>query len=289
MGLVVVRAGGRRLAIQECGEAGGKPVFLMHGTPGSRLGPRPRALVLHQLGVRLIAFDRPGYGGSDRQFGRRVADVAADVAAIADALEFDRFAVLGRSGGAPHALACAALLPHRTTRVAALVGLAPAGAEGLDWFAGMTPANVTEYSTARLGHQAVAERLEMAAARIRADPGGMIAHLYADLTEFDRQVVADAGIRKMLVSNFAEGLRRSAHGWIDDVMAFTSPWGFDPGQIVVPALLWHGADDRFAPADHGRWLGGRIPGAIGIVDPGQSHFGALDILPRALAWLASAD
>lgn len=246
-------------------------------------------MVLHQLGVRLIAFDRPGYGGSDRRFGRRVADVAADVAAIADALDIGRFAVLGRSGGAPHALACAALLPRRTTRVAALVGLAPAGAEGLDWFAGMTPANVTEYSAALLGHHAVAERLEVAAARIRADPGGMIAHLSADLTESDRQVVADAGIRKMLVSNFAEGLRRSAHGWIDDVMAFTSPWGFDPGDIVVPALLWHGADDRFAPAGHALWLGGRIPGAIAIVDPGRSHFGALDILPRALAWLADTD
>ena len=103
----------------------------------------------------------------------------------------------------------------------------------------------------------------------------MIAHLYADLTESDRQVVADAGIRKMLVSNFAEGLRRSADGWIDDVMAFTSPWGFDPGQIVVPALLWHGADDRFAPADHGRWLGGRIPGCHRDRRAGQSHFGAL--------------
>ena len=105
MGLILLQSGGRRLAIEQCGEPEGKPVFLMHGTPGSRLGPRPRAIVLHQLGVRLIAFDRPGYGGSDRKFGRTVADVATDVAAIADALELDRFAVLGRSGGGPHALA----------------------------------------------------------------------------------------------------------------------------------------------------------------------------------------
>ena len=123
----------------------------MHGTPGSRLGPRPRALVLHQLGVRLIAFDRPGYGGSDRQFGRRVADVAADVAAIADALEFDRFAVLGRSGGAPHALACAALLPAPDDpgRGAGRAGAEPG--QGLDWFAGMTPANVPSTARRALG------------------------------------------------------------------------------------------------------------------------------------------
>ena len=198
LGLIVLQSGDRRLTIEECGEPDGKPIFLMHGTPGSRLGPRPRAIVLHQLGVRLIAFDRPGYGGSDRKFGRKVADVATDVAMIADALALDRFAVLGRSGGGPHALACAALLPDRTTRVAALVGLAPSEAEGLDWFAGMTQANITEYSAARLGHGAVAERLELAAAQIRADPRRMIAQLYADLTESDKQIVADIGIRRML-------------------------------------------------------------------------------------------
>ena len=184
-------------------------------------------------------------------------------------------------------LACGALIPDRTTRVAALVGLAPSEAEGLDWFEGMTASNVTDYSAARLGHNAVAERLEHAAARIRADPSQMIAQLYADLTEFDRQIVADIGIRRMLVTNFAEALRFSAAGWIDDVMAFTAPWGFDPSEIVVPTLLWHGADDRFTPARHSHWLGGRIPGAIAIVDPGRSHFDALDILPRVLAWLVS--
>jgi pimeloyl-ACP methyl ester carboxylesterase len=125
------------------------------------------------MGVRLIAFDRPGYGDSDRKFGRTVADAAADVAAIADTLEVHRFAVVGRSGGGPHALACATLLPERTTRAAALVGPAPSGVDGLDWFAGMTPANITEFSAARLGHKAVAERLESAAERIRANPARM--------------------------------------------------------------------------------------------------------------------
>ena len=288
MSLIVLQSGGRRLAIEECGEPDGKPVFLMHGTPGSRLGPRPRTIILHQLGIRLIAFDRPGYGRSDRNFGRKVADVAADVAAIADALELDRFAVLGRSGGGPHALACAALLPDRTTRVAALVGLAPSEADGLDWFAGMTQANIAEYSAARLGHSAVAERLEPAAARIRADPSRMIAQLYPDLTAFDRQVLTDIGIRRMLLSNYAEGLRLSADGWIDDVMAFTAPWGFDPGDIAVPTLLWHGAEDRFAPTGHGIWLGGHIPGAVAIIDRGRSHFDALDVLPWVLVWLADA-
>jgi pimeloyl-ACP methyl ester carboxylesterase len=240
------------------------------------------------MGVRLIAFDRPGYGGSDRKLGRLVSDAAADVVAIADAMEIERFAVLGRSGGGPHALACAALIPDRITRVAAMVGLAPSDVDGLDWFAGMTPANITEYTAARLGYHAVAERLEVAAARIRANPSRMIAQLYDDLTESDRHIVADIGIRKMLVSNYAEGLRLSAAGWIDDVMALTSPWGFDPADIAVPTLLWHGSEDRFAPAGHGLWLGDRIPGAISIIDPGRSHFDAIGLLPRVIAWLAEA-
>ena len=139
---------GRQLSTQVYGDPDGKPVFLLHGTPGSRLGPHPRPAVLHRLGVQLIAFDRPGYGESDRLEGRRVADAAADVLAIADAYGLDKFAIVGRSGGGPHALACAALLPERLTRAAVLVGLAPHGAEGLDWYDGMTDYNVLEYTAA---------------------------------------------------------------------------------------------------------------------------------------------
>jgi pimeloyl-ACP methyl ester carboxylesterase len=285
--LMVPAAEGRLLAVSESGSMDGKPVFYLHGTPGSRLGPRPRALVLHQLGIRLIMFDRPGYGESDRCPGRTVADGAADVVTIADQLGLGRFAVIGRSGGGPHALACAALLPGRTTRAAALVALAPSEADGLDWFAGMTRSNITEFSTARRGRDAVAERLRLAADRIRSDPRRMISALYADLTEADRQVVADVGIRRMLVTNFAEAFRRSADGWIDDVMALTAPWGFDPADITTPTLVWHGAEDRFSPVGHAVWLGSHIPGATVVLEPGGSHFGALRVMPRVLPWLAA--
>lgn len=278
---------GRRLTVEECGRPGGEPVFLLHGTPGSRLGPRPRSMVLYQLGIRLVVFDRPGYGGSDRRAGRTVADVADDVRTIADTLELDRFAVLGRSGGGPHALACATLLRDRVTRAAVLVGLAPCEADGLDWFAGMARSNVIEFTMARYGSGVVAERLVPAAARIRADPGGMLSALHDELTESDRRVVSDAGIRRMLASNFAEGLRTSAEGWIDDVLALVAPWGFEPADVGVPTLVWHGAEDRFSPVGHAAWLGARIPGSTVIVERGHSHFGALDVLPKVLTWLAA--
>jgi pimeloyl-ACP methyl ester carboxylesterase len=140
--------GKRQLTVQESGNPWGNPVFLLHGTPGSRLGPLPRTGLLYRLGVRLITFDRPGYGGSTSKPGRQVASVAKDVKDIAEQLGFKKFAIVGRSGGGPHALAVAALLPELVTRAAALVSLAPPDAKGLDWFDGMSPSNVREYMAA---------------------------------------------------------------------------------------------------------------------------------------------
>jgi pimeloyl-ACP methyl ester carboxylesterase len=280
-------ADGRRLTTQMYGDPDGKPVFLLHGTPGSRLGPHPRSSVLHRLGVRLISFDRPGYGESDRLAGRQVADAAADVRAIADAYGVRRFAVVGRSGGGPHALACAALLPERTTRAAVLVSLAPRGADGLDWFDGMSQSNITEFTAASNGYAGIAAHTKPVADAIRADPASLIARLQAELPDPDKRVVADRGIRSMLLKTYAEALRTSDYGWIDDALAFCSPWGFDPAAVTVPVLLWHGANDVFSPASHARWLAGRIPSATVIVQAGAAHFGALDVLPDILRWLSA--
>ncbi|MGP3632982.1 alpha/beta fold hydrolase [Streptomyces sp. 24-1644] len=275
---------GRQLAVEHYGKPHGRPVFLLHGTPGSRLGPAPRGSVLYRLGVHLIAYDRPGYGDSDRLPGRPVAHVADDVAAIADALGIERFGVVGRSGGAPHALACAALLPDRTARTAALVGLAPRDAQGLDWFDGMTESNVREYTNAEAGARQLTAALEFRSATIRADPAGMVAEMHSTLPASDRGIVADAGIRAMLTRNFAEGLRSSADGWVDDVMSFSTDWGFSPEDIASPVLLWHGEDDVFAPVSHTRWLAERIPGSELVVERGAAHFGALRVLTRVLGW-----
>ncbi|WOX26036.1 alpha/beta hydrolase [Streptomyces solicathayae] len=275
---------GRDLAVETFGDPRGRPVFLLHGTPGSRLGPAPRTAVLYRLGVRLITFDRPGYGDSHRLPGRRVAAAAADVEAVADSLGIDEFAVVGRSGGAPHALACAALLPDRTVRTAALVGLAPRNAPGLDWFEGMTESNVREYINAAAGHRQLTAALEYRSLAIRADPAASVADMHQDLPAADRQIVADAGIRSMLVRNFAEGLSSSADGWIDDVMAFSSDWEFRPEDIDGPVLLWHGEKDIFAPVQHTRWLAERIPRAELVIERGAAHFGALRVLTRVLGW-----
>ncbi|MFD9303588.1 alpha/beta fold hydrolase [Streptomyces sp. NPDC060048] len=278
-------ADGRSLTVERWGDPYGKPVFLLHGMPGSRLGPAPRGMVLYQRRMQLIAYDRPGYGGSDRHPGRTVADVAGDVAAIADALGLDTFAVAGRSGGGPGALACAALLPERVTRTAALVPLAPRDAEDLDWFDGMAESNVLEYSTAGRDPEELAARLIPRAAGIAADPGRLLDELRRELTASDRMIVADAGLRGMLLRNYREGVRTSAYGWIDDIIAFSTPWGFDPADIRCPVLIWHGELDVFSPVGHSRWLARRIPGATTTIDPAAAHFAALRALPDVLTWL----
>jgi pimeloyl-ACP methyl ester carboxylesterase len=278
-------ADGRRLSTQVYGDPDGRPVFLLHGTPGSRLGPHPRSAVLHRMGVRLISFDRPGYGESDRLEGRRVADVAADVLAIADAHNLAYFSVVGRSGGGPHALACAALMPERIARAAVLVGIAPHGAAGLDWFDGMAQSNVIEYTVAAHSYADIVAHTREVASAVRADPASLIARLHAELPDPDRRVVADHGIRSMLIKSYAEALRTSDFGWVDDVMAFCSPWGFDPASITIPVLLWHGASDVFSPASHAWWLADKIPSATVVVQAGAAHFGALDVLPDILRWL----
>jgi pimeloyl-ACP methyl ester carboxylesterase len=278
---------GRQLSTQVYGDPDGKPVFLLHGTPGSRLGPHPRAALLHRLGVQLVAFDRPGYGKSDRLEGRRVADAATDVLAIADAYGLDKFAVVGRSGGGPHALACAALLPDRVTKAAVLVGLAPRGAHGLDWYDGMTQSNVSEHAAAANGPEGLAAMTEAAADAVRADPASLLASLQDQMPDSDRRVVADPGIRAMLLQTYAEGLRTSADGWIDDVLAFYLSWGFDPAMVTVPVLLWHGAVDNLSPVSHAMWLADHIASATVVIQAGAAHFSALDVLPDILRWLSS--
>ncbi|MFI6931713.1 alpha/beta fold hydrolase [Streptomyces sp. NPDC050287] len=281
----VCTADGRRLRVEVSGDPRGRPVFLLHGMPGSRVGPKPRSMFLHQRGARLISYDRPGYGGSDRMPGRRVVDVVKDVADVADALDLDRFAVAGRSGGAPHALACAALLPDRVTRAAALVSWAPRDAEGLDWYAGMAPSNVSELSTAATDPERFAARLIPRSAAIRSDPARLLEELRGDLTADDRLIVSDNTIRSMLLRNYREALRTSPYGWIDDALALTGAWGFDPARIEVPVLLWHGKRDVFSPAAHATWLADRIPRATAVLEPTAAHFAALRALPAVLDWL----
>jgi pimeloyl-ACP methyl ester carboxylesterase len=276
----------RRLSYSLAGDPVGAPVFLLHGSPGSRLGPIPRGVVLRRLGLLLISYDRPGYGESSRHEGRSIRDAARDVAAIADDLAIDTFSVVGRSGGGPHALACVALMPDRVHRAAALVSVAPSNVHGLDWFAGMNQQNVLEYAQVEAEHKAHLAKITSWAERVREEPRQLLAMLESGVCETDRRVLDDIVLRRQLINTYAEALRHGPHGWIDDSLAFRKDWEFDLGEIRRPVLLWHGDNDSFSPLRHTEWLGEHIPGAQVEIQAGIGHFGALETLPRILTWAA---
>lgn len=284
----VVRApDGRRLAVEIAGAPTGKAVFLMHGTPGTLLGPRPRGIFLYRLGIRLISYNRPGYPGSDRVEGRLVADAAADVEAIADYFDIDKFSVIGRSGGAPHALACAAdkRLSDRLICTAALSSLAPFDAEGLEWYADMAKSNVQAYQDAESNLQALIATFNQHAQQVRNNSQGLLNKLRPELVGSDRQVIGDIALRRILAQTHAEALRESVDGWVDDVIALSHPWCVSFSDITEPVLLWHGGDDVFSPASHTRWLARQVPDSELVLRSGAAHFEAIKVLPEILRWV----
>jgi pimeloyl-ACP methyl ester carboxylesterase len=271
---------GRTLAVEEWGVPDGTPVLYAHGTPMSRLARYPDATLFAELGVRLITYDRPGFGKSTPHPGRRVVDAATDIVTIADALGVERFPVFGVSGGGPHALASAARFPERVTRVATLASPAPFDAGGLDWTAGMMDDNRKSAAAARRGRAA----LEAHLAEARSED------LTTLLPAAEQAVLARPEVRQMLSSAYSEAIRPGMAGWIDDELAlFGLAWGFDPGGITTPARLWHGALDTVVPVSHTVWLAGRIPTATLIQAPDAGHVGHFDATPAVLRWLVDGD
>ena len=277
---------GRRMSVESLGDPEGKPVFLLHGTPGGRNGPRPRGIVLYRLGIRLISYDRPGYPGSDRVQGRSVASAAEDVRIIADYLDIDRFSVVGRSGGAPHALACAALLQDRVISAAALASLAPRDAQGLDWEANMTESNVRAYNLAKCDPPDELEiMLKEQAGSIGKGSEGLLTTLGPEMRAHDKQVIDDVALRRIIANVHVDALSNNCiDGWVDDVVALGNKWGFKPDKITAPVKLWGGRDDVFSPVKHTYWLAERIASAE--VEIGEAHFGTVMILPAILSWMA---
>ncbi|MGA8680459.1 MAG: alpha/beta fold hydrolase [Acidimicrobiales bacterium] len=287
---VTQAADGRTIMFAEWGDLDGTPVFALHGTPGCRLNRHPNEELVRSAGAHLITYDRAGYGGSDRHRGRVVADCAGDVTAIAASLGVDRFAVMGSSGGGPHALAVAALLGERVTRAICNVGVAPYDAMGEDWITGMDPENVKEFGWALAGEDRLAAELKQEDERIRriasVDPSAVLDTF--DLAAADKAVLAREDFAQVMRESILEETRNGVWGWVDDDLAFTIPWGFDPAAITVPTRVLYGTSDVLVPAAHGAWLAATIPGAEAQVSE-LGHMGDPDEdLVGSLAWLTAA-
>jgi pimeloyl-ACP methyl ester carboxylesterase len=262
---------GRRLSYVEAGNPDGPVLLSQHGTPGAGRLYRSELEAAERLGARLVAYSRPGYDGSTAHPGRSVADAAADVAALLDALGAERFATYGWSGGGPHALACAALLPGRCAAAATIAGVAPSDQPGLDFVAGMGKGNLQEFGTAFEGREKLAPMLEEEAAGLTAIAPDEIAESMAPfLSEVDAAALT-GGLAEHLMGMFRAGLADGVDGWVDDDLAFVKPWGFDVGAITVPTLIWQGEQDEMVPGAHGRWLRDHVAGAEGGILDAEGH------------------
>ena len=246
-------------------------IFWHHGTPNLGEPPEPLLPTAAQRSIRWVSYDRPGYGGSTPHPGRDVASAAADVSTIADALGIGQFAVMGHSGGGPHALACGALLSERVLGAVSISGLAPADVEGLDWFAGMAAAGAAELRAAAAGRAALGN--------------------YLASTEFDPEMftppdhAALKGAWHWLGDIAGRAMEGGLGGMVDDDLAYVAPWGFDPAQVTSPVLIVQGGQDRIAPSSHGKWLAHQIRSAELWLRPDDGHISVLRSGEAAMDWL----
>jgi pimeloyl-ACP methyl ester carboxylesterase len=265
----VVLPDGRRLAYAEYGMADGRPLLYFHGLPGSRIEARLLHEAAAHLGLRLIAVDRPGIGGSDYLVGRRISDWPDDVKALTDALGCEHIAILAISGGAPYALACAAKIPERLTAVTIVGGIAPLDGAA---FAALRGFSRIGLRLARLGPVFAQLFVGVCAWGLRRDALGAIDWVTRHAPPADRAVLTQPRVRCALAESFAEAARRGSRGPSRDLVLLTRPWDFPLADVRIPASLWYGEADTVVPVALGRDLVDRLAACRAHFLPGEGHY-----------------
>jgi pimeloyl-ACP methyl ester carboxylesterase len=268
---LVRMADGRDIDVLTAGPEDGLPLVIHEGTPvglvlNGKLGNAATA-----RGLRPVLAARPGYERSTPRPGRRVADVAADVAAVLDELGAREFVSIGFSGGGPHSLACAALLPGRCLAAASVAGVAPYAAEGLDFLAGMGPENVAEFSLAVRGADALTPFLVKEAAALREVTGEQVAAALGGLISGADAAALTGQFADDMAAALRAAIREGTDGWLEDDLAFAADWGFSLNALAGRAAIWQGDQDNMVPFAHGQWLAAHAPGARVHLEPGAGH------------------
>ncbi|MEX1072969.1 MAG: alpha/beta fold hydrolase [Chloroflexota bacterium] len=274
---------GRRLDLYIAGPDDGETLVFYPGTPSGGILFPGWVDAAAERGLRMVSWSRPGYGSSTRQEGRSVADVATDTATILDHLGVERCHAIGWSGGGPHVLAAAALLPERIRGAATIGGVAPYPAEGLDWTAGMGAENVEEFGRTLQGPEALLPFMEPNRQQFMSVTAAEVAAALGDLIDdIDRGSLSGAFVEWM-AALMREALRVGYWGWFDDDLAFVMPWGFDLASLRVPVHIWQGRHDRMVPFAHGEWLAAHIPSACPHLFEDHGHLTlVVDSIPQIL-------
>ena len=258
-----------------------------HGTPGA--GPIDPELVLaaRSHDFRIVEVVRPGYGASTRQAGRQIADVAELVEQVVGMFGHDRFSTIGWSGGGPHALATAALLPAQCVSAISVAGVGPYDVEDLDFLSGMGQDNLDEFGAAHAGEPQLEQYLTAAAAGLLGVTAETLSQEMGSLLpEVDREYL-QAGHGDHMAQSLSWAVSEGIWGWFDDDMAFIRPWGFSLSDIKCPTVVMQGSDDLMVPAAHGAWLSNNLPDAKSILVPRAGHLSIISGLDDVLTSLRS--
>jgi pimeloyl-ACP methyl ester carboxylesterase len=275
---------GRALGLAEYGDSRGIPLFFFPGTPGSRL-IHPPDEVTRSCGVRLIALERPGFGLSRFQRRRKLLNWPRDVAACADALGLDRFAVVGLSGGGPYALACAYRLPHRVTAAAVIGGVGPVDVPGgMDEMPRIRQvgAMVARYMPWML------RPLLWLTSNPHRDPERFYARMCAGVSDVDRAVLARPEMKAQLMASYLEATRQGMHGFAREAIILSSPWGFRLEDVRIPVHLWHGEADHNVSLSAARHMAHALPDCRATFLPDEGHWLILTYWDHILSGLIGA-
>jgi pimeloyl-ACP methyl ester carboxylesterase len=280
-GRTIRLADGRTLGYSEYGAAGGRPLLMMHGTPGSRRMFRPAHRDAERLGLRLICPERPGCGLSSPRLGATLDDVAADTEALLDHLGLGPVAVLGVSGGAPHALALVHRLGGRVVRLMLVSPLGPVGDEALRF---------RLHYGHRLFFLGLGRRPHLARLLASLVARGFVAHPFLGQRLFarllgppDRDTLSRPGRPEHVVADVAECLRQGTVGVLGDLARFVTPWRLDLARIAAQTTIWHGTADVVVPMAAVEAIASRLPQARLELVPGGGHFWIYDNIARVLA------
>ncbi len=259
----IVLPDGRAVGVAEYGDPAGSVVFALHGMPGSRVMFATLGEAARHASVRLVALDRPGYGLSDRRRGGTLLDYTTDMSAVADALGIASFGVLGASGGAPYALACASRLANRVDRLGIVSGIGPLRTPGaLD---GMASANALVFRLARLSPGLVGALLPTMLRRALPSMEKAVAAGMSPTPAIPPPVLA------IVVADQREAIRQGGAGIAFDAANLWRPWGFRIADLRMPVAFWHGDADTLAPVRLARSMASEIPGAVATFYPGEGH------------------
>lgn len=276
---------GRELAWLEMGDHSGVPIIGFHGTPGSRFQVVVYEEPLRAAGVRLISVDRPGYGHSTYQANRSLTGWPDDVGQLADHLDLGRFGVVGISGGGPHALVCAALMPDVVAVAAVLSGVGLLNAPGTE--KGMLPANALITRVARRSTRPLQPLFGAMAGAQRRWPEQMLRLMAKQMPPADAEIVSRPAVHAMFVKDARRTSAATAKASAQDFHIFAREWGFRLEDIDIPVHLWQGDADRNVPVSHARQMAAAIPGATLHEVAGGGHLMSLDLTAEIFSSLAA--